>query len=144
MVDDPVEVTLPYQISSSAPTDPANCTPLVQVVTPPPETDVRVPARPLGEDHEHVTHGLRGHRQGGEAVPTLEVKLPTAVIDDAGATKVKWSAGLVALEVPPAAVTVTSTVPADSAGEVDGDRGGRVDHDAGARHGAELARRWPR
>ena len=33
--------------------------------------------------------------------------------------KVNWSAGLVALEVPPAGVlTVTSTVPADSAGEV--------------------------
>ena len=49
-------------------------------------------------------------------VPTLEVKLPTAVIDDAGTTKVKWSAGALAAEVPPAAVTVTSTVPADSAG----------------------------
>ncbi len=35
-----------------------------------------------------------------------------------GAVKVNWSAGLVALEVPPAAVTVTSTVAADSAGEV--------------------------
>ncbi len=43
MVEEPVVVTLPNQISSSAPTDPANCTPLVQVVTPPPDTEVSVP-----------------------------------------------------------------------------------------------------
>ncbi len=39
MVDAPVVVTLPNQISSSAASDPANCTPFVQVATPPPETD---------------------------------------------------------------------------------------------------------
>src|SRR5579863_2623671 len=42
MVEAPTEVILPYQISSSTPTDPENCTALVHVVTPPPEIDVSV------------------------------------------------------------------------------------------------------
>ncbi len=40
MVEDPVVVTLPNQTSMSPPNDvPANATPLVQVVTPPPVTE---------------------------------------------------------------------------------------------------------
>ncbi len=46
-----------------------------------------------------------------------EVTLRPVTVGAGGAVKVNWSAGLVAL-VPPAALTVTSTVPADSAGEV--------------------------
>ena len=42
MVEEPVEVTWPYQISVSPPKDPENCFSLVQVLTPPPEIDVTV------------------------------------------------------------------------------------------------------
>ena len=42
IVDDPAVVTLPNQISSSVPSAPANCTPLVQVLTPPPLTELTV------------------------------------------------------------------------------------------------------
>ena len=46
-----------------------------------------------------------------------EVTLRPVTVGVGGAVKVNWSATLVAL-VPPATLTVTSTVPADSAGEV--------------------------
>ncbi len=58
------------------------------------------------------------HRQGGEAGPDGRAEGAHRGDDGAGTTKVKWSAGVLAAEVPPAAVTVTSTVAADSAGEV--------------------------
>jgi hypothetical protein len=41
-VEVPVVVTCPYQISSSAPIDPSNCSALVQEVTPPPDSDDKV------------------------------------------------------------------------------------------------------
>ncbi len=47
-----------------------------------------------------------------------EVGLTPVTVGAGGAVKVNWSAGGLVAEVPPAAVTVTSTAPADSAGEV--------------------------
>ena len=55
-----------------------------------------------------------------EVPPTVdpEVGVRPVTVGTGGAVKVKWSAGALTAEVPPAAVTLTSTVPADSAGEV--------------------------
>ena len=119
MVEDPVEVMVPYQSSSSAPTDPVNCTALCQVVTPPPDTAVSV----VPEARWAKTTSTSPRCWVVTAIvvidPVLEVKLPTALIEVVGVTKVNWSLGGLAAEVPPpGVVTVTSTVPADSAGEV--------------------------
>ena len=79
-VEEPVEVTLPYQISSSAPTEPANCTPLVQVVTPPPDTAVRVPAARWAKTTSTSPTFCGDTARVLRPVPTLEVKLPTAAM----------------------------------------------------------------
>ena len=120
MADAPAVVTLPYQISSSPPTDPANCTALVQVVTPPPETDDTVPtvAVPAWAKTTSTSPAVLGDTaRVVRPEESAEVKVPTAVMEVAGKAEgelVSWFTA----EVPPVVVTRTSTVAADSAGEV--------------------------
>ena len=86
-VDDPVEVTLPYQISSSGARDPANCTALVQVVTPPPDTDDRVPTaeEPAWAKTMSTSPAVCGETaKVVSPEPSAEVKVPTAVMAVAG------------------------------------------------------------
>ncbi len=98
---------------------PANCTPLVQVVTPPPDDRREWSRPPTWAKTTSTSPTVCGDTaRVVRPVPTVELKVPTAVIDRAGTVKVKWSAGRWPARCPPAAVTVTSTVPADSAGEV--------------------------
>ena len=72
--------------------------------------------------------------------------LSPVTVGAGGVTKVNWSlGGLVAEVPPPGVVTVTSTVPADSAGETMViECGHELTTQAGARHRAERAPRWPR
>ena len=121
MVEAPVVVTLPYQSSASAPTEPLNCTALVQVVTPPPETDVTVvPVALLTWAKTASTSPtvLGDTAKVVRADPSAEAKVPTAVMTVEGTLKVNWSAGSLMAEVFAPTVTVTSTVAAPSAGEV--------------------------
>src|ERR1700688_2885101 len=119
MVEAPVEVTLPNQISVSNPTVPANCTALVHVVTPPPEIDDTLGAAvPTWAKTASTSPTVWGDTaKVVRATPSLEVKPPTGVMIPGRGAYVNWSAGLVA-EVPEEVVTFTSTVAAASAAEV--------------------------
>src|SRR5580692_9889625 len=118
MVLAPVEVTVPYQSSTSLPTDPWNCPAFFHVVTPPPDIDDTDRVWPMIPTTITSPVVLGDTARVVSAVPFAEARLPTAVMTLAGTVKVNWSvAGLTGL-VPPGVVTVTSTVPADSAGEV--------------------------
>ena len=138
MVEDPAVVTLPNQISESVAVARRELDPLGPGGHAP-AADRRHGVSGgvhLGEDHEHVTDGLGRHRQcgdggarlGGEGAHGLDG-------DDRGVGELvgrrwwRWC--------PPAAVTVTSTVPgARRSGG--GDLGGGVHDDAGGGGGAEL------
>ncbi len=81
-VADPVVVTLPYQISSSAPTDPAKLRALVQVATPPPETDDTVkPAALVWAKTTSTSPAVLGDTARVLVPdPSTEAKVPTAVM----------------------------------------------------------------
>ena len=91
---------------------------------------------------EHVTDGLGVTAKVARAVPFLDVKVPTGLMTCAGVLKVNWSAGALTTEVPPGVVTVTSTVPVASAGEVAVICVAPFTDEAG-RGGAELHRGGP-
>src|ERR1700722_13414397 len=83
MVDAPVVVTVPNQSSSSSPAEPANCTPLVQVVTPPPEIDdtLGVVVDPASANTTSTSPTVWGDTaRVPRPDPSLEVRLPTGVI----------------------------------------------------------------
>src|ERR1700688_4086884 len=83
MVEDPVVVTLPNQISVSNPTDPANCTALVQVLTPPPEIDDTVtPVVPSWAKTANTSPAVWGvTARVVRPTPVADVKLPTGAMD---------------------------------------------------------------
>ena len=82
MVEAPVVVTLPNQSSSSPPTDPSNCTALVQVLTPPPLTEVTVgPAALVLANTARTSPTVFGDTATVVSpVPVAEARVPTAVM----------------------------------------------------------------
>src|SRR6202158_4451268 len=99
MVEGPVEVTGPNQISVSDPEDPANWIALVHVVTPPPEIDVRVRALLTSAETIITSPAVLGlTAKVVRLAPEAVTRLPTAVVVTAGAVKVKVSPGAVATE----------------------------------------------
>jgi hypothetical protein len=117
MVDAPVAVTVPYQSSTSFPTEPWNCDAFFHVVTPPPEMDETERVRPRIPTTITSPVVLGDTAKVVRALPFFDTNVPTAVTEGDAALKLKWSALEVA-DVPPVAVTVTSTVEAAWAGEV--------------------------
>jgi len=91
IVEDPVVVTLPYQISSSPPMDPSNCTALLQVLTPPPEIDdtvtVLVDVRAETSSTSPVVWGSTAKVVRPD--PTAVARLPTDVMVTPEDVKVK-------------------------------------------------------
>ena len=114
-VEAPVVVTGPYQISSSVVPDPENCTPSVHVVTPPPETDDTVGVVVLRAAKTTSTSPTVWGDTASvvRAVPCIVTELATGAI-----TNVNWSEGELGFEVSEPSVTLMSTVPRDSGGEV--------------------------
>src|SRR5580704_16933433 len=119
-VEEPVVVTVPYQISLSDEPLGARLTALCQVVTPPPDTDdkLMVDDPPWAKTTSTSPAVLGDTPRVVSPVPLAEVIVPTAVMEATGVVKVNWSTVGLAAEVPPGAVTNTSTVEAPSAGEV--------------------------
>jgi len=81
----PVEVTVPYQISTSLPSDPWNCDAFFHVVTPPPEIDDTERVWPMIPTTITSPMVLGDTARVVRAVPWAETRLPTAVIEAAGA-----------------------------------------------------------
>src|SRR5580692_12634600 len=104
MVLAPVEVTVPYQSSTSLPTDPWNCAAFFHVVTPPPDIDDTSRVWPMIPTTITSPTVLGETARVVRAVPWAETRLPTAVMEVVGVLKVKWSAGALTGLVPPGVV----------------------------------------
>lgn len=113
-VEAPAVVTGPYQISSSVVPDPANCTPIVHVVTPPPETDDTVGVAESTSAYATSTSPTAWGLSDSAVTPgpAAVEKAPTASRE-----KSNWSAGRSGLDVPEPVVTLMSTGPGASLGE---------------------------